>query len=326
MLEGMGRDQMRAGDADRERVVERLRTALEEGRLELHEYDERLQGAYSAKTYGDLDALLTDLPLAAPLVPTGAAPVERAGNPTGEWLVHVWQGLVPAALVLTLIWAIGGMGDYWPIWVVGPWGLLLIWQTISACCPGRPGGGSRSGRPRRSRSARPRNASRNASGRRKALEEERIARGIPAVQEKKDHVSDSPEATHPTTGSGDLGLVSIAVARTLASWRAASTLACLQRFEGRREPRLVRPSSEDRMWRCTSASPKPRCQVAEDMPKKDGAIEIEGRVVEPLPNAMFRVELANGHGCWPTSAARCVSTTSASFPRTGSWSSSRRTT
>ena len=36
-------------------------------------------------------------------------------------------------------------------------------------------------------------------------------------------------------------------------------------------------------------------QVAEDMPKKDGAIEIEGRVVEPLPNAMFRVELANGH-------------------------------
>ena len=31
------------------------------------------------------------------------------------------------------------------------------------------------------------------------------------------------------------------------------------------------------------------------MPKKDGAIEVEGRVVEPLPNAMFRVELENGH-------------------------------
>ena len=36
-------------------------------------------------------------------------------------------------------------------------------------------------------------------------------------------------------------------------------------------------------------------RTAEDMPKKDGAIEIEGRVVEPLPNAMFRVELQNGH-------------------------------
>ncbi len=30
------------------------------------------------------------------------------------------------------------------------------------------------------------------------------------------------------------------------------------------------------------------------MPKKE-AIEVEGEVVEPLPNAMFRVELANGH-------------------------------
>jgi translation initiation factor IF-1 len=30
------------------------------------------------------------------------------------------------------------------------------------------------------------------------------------------------------------------------------------------------------------------------MPKED-AIEVEGRVIEPLPNAMFRVELANGH-------------------------------
>jgi translation initiation factor IF-1 len=31
------------------------------------------------------------------------------------------------------------------------------------------------------------------------------------------------------------------------------------------------------------------------LPKKDGAIEVEGTVIEPLPNAMFRVELANGH-------------------------------
>jgi translation initiation factor IF-1 len=31
------------------------------------------------------------------------------------------------------------------------------------------------------------------------------------------------------------------------------------------------------------------------MAKKEGAIEVEGRVVEPLPNAMFRIELENGH-------------------------------
>lgn len=28
---------------------------------------------------------------------------------------------------------------------------------------------------------------------------------------------------------------------------------------------------------------------------KDDSIEVEGTVIEPLPNAMFRVELANGH-------------------------------
>ena len=31
------------------------------------------------------------------------------------------------------------------------------------------------------------------------------------------------------------------------------------------------------------------------MAKKEGAIEVEGRVIEPLPNAMFRIELENGH-------------------------------
>lgn len=31
------------------------------------------------------------------------------------------------------------------------------------------------------------------------------------------------------------------------------------------------------------------------MAKKEDAIEVEGKVVEPLPNAMFKVELDNGH-------------------------------
>ena len=36
-------------------------------------------------------------------------------------------------------------------------------------------------------------------------------------------------------------------------------------------------------------------QISEAMASKDGVIEIEGSVVEALPNAMFRVELTNGH-------------------------------
>jgi translation initiation factor IF-1 len=44
------------------------------------------------------------------------------------------------------------------------------------------------------------------------------------------------------------------------------------------------------------AATKPKDEDFRDvMAKKDGAIEVEGRVVEPLPNAMFRIELENGH-------------------------------
>lgn len=43
------------------------------------------------------------------------------------------------------------------------------------------------------------------------------------------------------------------------------------------------------------ASAEATKKLAEDMAKKDGVIEIEGTVNEALPNAMFRVELSNGH-------------------------------
>lgn len=42
-------------------------------------------------------------------------------------------------------------------------------------------------------------------------------------------------------------------------------------------------------------SPGPGEEVERVLAKKDGTIEVEGTVVEPLPNAMFRVELDNGH-------------------------------
>lgn len=52
----------RASDADRERVVERLREAAADGRLDLDEFEERMGTAYQARTYGELDRLTTDLP------------------------------------------------------------------------------------------------------------------------------------------------------------------------------------------------------------------------------------------------------------------------
>jgi fatty acid desaturase len=53
---------LRASDADRDAVAERLRHAAAEGRLEPEELEERLHTALRARTYGDLRRLLTDLP------------------------------------------------------------------------------------------------------------------------------------------------------------------------------------------------------------------------------------------------------------------------
>jgi len=53
---------LRASDADREAVTERLRQAVIDGRLEAWEFEERLGRALSARTYGDLDRLMRDLP------------------------------------------------------------------------------------------------------------------------------------------------------------------------------------------------------------------------------------------------------------------------
>jgi len=68
---GGGREKMRAADADRDRVVEFLNMAYTEGRLSKDEYDGRLENAFSARTYADLDQLVTDLPVAraAPVAP-----------------------------------------------------------------------------------------------------------------------------------------------------------------------------------------------------------------------------------------------------------------
>jgi hypothetical protein len=56
------RSTLRASDADRERVVERLRNAAAEGRLLAHELEQRMATALRARTYGELDAVVADLP------------------------------------------------------------------------------------------------------------------------------------------------------------------------------------------------------------------------------------------------------------------------
>jgi uncharacterized protein DUF1707 len=144
------RDGMRAGDADRQAVADKLRSALDEGRLDLGEYDERLQKAYGAKTYADLDGLLADLPgtvppsraQLAPLADTDLVPVDQR-NPTGRWLVHTWDGYFTTVGIVVAIWAVISLMTrdwqyFWPGWVAGPWGAVLLVVTITGLSSGEP--------------------------------------------------------------------------------------------------------------------------------------------------------------------------------------------
>ena len=57
-----GDPRIRASDADRDRTATLLREHHADGRLTAAEFHERVDAAFAAKTIGDLDALLADLP------------------------------------------------------------------------------------------------------------------------------------------------------------------------------------------------------------------------------------------------------------------------
>jgi hypothetical protein len=76
---------LRASDADRDRVADILRDAFAEGRLTTEEHSERLDGVYAAKTLGELEPFVRDLPAgrASAAAPAQTAHTYRSG-PSGE--------------------------------------------------------------------------------------------------------------------------------------------------------------------------------------------------------------------------------------------------
>lgn len=138
------RDLMRASDDDRQKVVDRLRTALEEGRLKMDEFTDRVGLAYQAVTYGDLAKVHADLPAASPRteprpvpasVPAPAAGPKRsawADTPTAlKVLWTIWLAAVSINVVVwVLVTATTGHFIYpWPLWVAGPYGAALLAVT-----------------------------------------------------------------------------------------------------------------------------------------------------------------------------------------------------
>ena len=104
---------MRASDADRDAVVSDLGEHFQAGRLTAEEFDERTGRALTARTWGELKELQTDLPATrpAPQIPAAGSPSTRPLLSPGRVAPPIMAGLVVAALVLAV--ACGGWGLVW---------------------------------------------------------------------------------------------------------------------------------------------------------------------------------------------------------------------
>jgi hypothetical protein len=127
---------LRASDADREQVAERLRIAAVEGRLGSDELEDRVGMALTAKTYGELDGLVSDLPA------TSLGRPRRSGVPARVRPRVLVAVAVPVALVVIAAlaaalgghshpdhhWGVsitGGAPFVWLLWIVIGWRLFL---------------------------------------------------------------------------------------------------------------------------------------------------------------------------------------------------------
>jgi len=110
------RTTLRASDDDRERVAERLRAAAVEGRLLAHELEERLATALRARTYGELDAVVADLP--------GKAVARRTGSLAARAGVAVGVALAVVTVVAVVAAAIFAVAGAWLIWMIFAWVLF----------------------------------------------------------------------------------------------------------------------------------------------------------------------------------------------------------
>jgi Domain of unknown function (DUF1707) len=105
---------LRASDADREAVTERLRRAAGEGRLDPDELEDRLHMALRARTYGELDRVVSDLP-------STRVALDRivVGLPSARTALDVATRVSVALVVLTLILVDAALTvAWWLVWVL----------------------------------------------------------------------------------------------------------------------------------------------------------------------------------------------------------------
>jgi len=127
---------MRVGDAERDAATEHLRQAHAEGRLDAQELEDRVAQALSARTVGDLQALMSDLPA----IRGGTAPVlgptdSRAWAQPATWMRSRWSAWALVVAINLVIWVFVSAAEeelayFWPLWVAGPWGLVLLFTSL----------------------------------------------------------------------------------------------------------------------------------------------------------------------------------------------------
>jgi DUF1707 SHOCT-like domain/Cell wall-active antibiotics response LiaF, C-terminal len=85
---------LRASDSDRDRIAEVLRDAAGEGRLGMDELDDRLSAVYAAKTYGELEPIVQDLPNARSANAPAAEPAryQFGGTPSSASAIAIMGG------------------------------------------------------------------------------------------------------------------------------------------------------------------------------------------------------------------------------------------
>lgn len=120
---------LRASDADRDAVAERLRTAAAEGRLDTDELDERLGIALSARTYGELDRVLVDLPSNVPARRRRAQVI-----PVAQSAFAVALPILTTLAVVAAVVVVAAVAAAW--WIL--WGLVWFFACgRGACSPRR---------------------------------------------------------------------------------------------------------------------------------------------------------------------------------------------
>jgi len=109
---------VRASDEQRDRAAGEIREHFAAGRLSEEELDARVQAAYGARTVGELNTLLADLPKLPATRAQQKAEIAQRRRELQRRLIQEAGGGVALFTLCTVIWLTSGAnGQFWPIWV-----------------------------------------------------------------------------------------------------------------------------------------------------------------------------------------------------------------